>query len=75
MILSVKVVPRASRSEVVGRLEDGTLKVRVASIPDKGKANLELCEILAAHFGVARSKVAIVAGQTSTRKQVRIDTT
>ncbi len=69
----MKVVPRASRSEVAGALSDGTMKVRVAAVPENGKANEELCRVLAQHFGVPVRAVTVVAGHTSTRKRVRID--
>lgn len=72
MDLDVKVIPRASRSEVAGAMADGSLKVKVMAVPEKGKANAEVCEVLARHFGVPVTQVEIVAGATSTRKRVRI---
>ena len=72
MVLHVKVIPRASRSEVIGPMADGTLKVKVAAVPEDGKANEELCRILAVHFEVRRDAVAVIAGQTNTRKTVRV---
>ena len=72
MDLKVKVVPRSARSEVAGYLPDGTLKVRVAAVPEKGKANEELCALLARHFGVPQRAVVIVSGAGATRKLVRI---
>jgi uncharacterized protein (TIGR00251 family) len=71
--LRVKVIPRSTRSEAVGELSDGTLKVRIAAPPEKGKANEELCRFLAAHHGVARSAVTIVSGHASGLKLVRLD--
>lgn len=73
MTLRVKVIPRSARSEAVGELSDGTLKVRIAAPPEKGKANEELCRFLAEHYGVARNDVTIVGGHTSALKLVRID--
>jgi uncharacterized protein (TIGR00251 family) len=70
--LSVKVVPKSSRNEVVEVQPDGTWRIKVAAAPEKGKANAELCDFLAKEFGVARSKVEVVAGHTSQRKQVLI---
>ena len=70
--ISVKVVPKSSRNEVVEVQADGTWRIKVAAPPEKGKANAELCEFLAREFGVPRSKVAVVAGHTSPRKQVLI---
>jgi hypothetical protein len=70
--LSIKVVPRAARTEIAGTMEDGSLKVRVAAVPEGGKANEELRRFLAGHFGVARDQVEIVAGAAGQRKTVRI---
>jgi uncharacterized protein YggU (UPF0235/DUF167 family) len=54
-------------------MSDGTLKVKVAAVPEKNKANEELREVLAGHFGVPVSAVTVVSGLTSTRKRVRIN--
>ena len=70
--LSVKVVPKSSRNEIVEVQTDGTWRIKVAAAPEKGKANAELCDFLAKEFGVARSKVEVVTGHTSQRKQVVI---
>ncbi len=56
----------------MGEMADGTLKVKVAAVPEDGKANEELCRTLAAHFQVPRSQVFVISGQTGTRKQVRV---
>jgi uncharacterized protein YggU (UPF0235/DUF167 family) len=53
-------------------MDDGSLKVKVAAVPEKGRANNELCETLARHYGVGISQVEVIAGATSTRKRVRI---
>jgi uncharacterized protein (TIGR00251 family) len=70
--LRVKVIPRAPRSEIVGEMADGTLKVKIAAVPERGKANDELCRLLAEHFRVSPSSVSVVSGKTSTLKLVRI---
>ena len=72
MELAVKVIPRASKSEVVEIMQDGALKVKVAAVPEKGKANEELCAVLARHYGVRVRDVEVIAGAASTRKRVRI---
>lgn len=72
MELRVKVVPKSSRNEIVGPMADGTLKVKIAAAPEKGKANAELCAFLAKHYGVPKSAVTIVSGETSTLKRVRV---
>jgi len=70
--LRVKVTPRAPVSEIAGQLADGTLKIRIASPPENGKANDALIALLANHYGVPRSAVAILSGHTATRKLVRV---
>jgi uncharacterized protein (TIGR00251 family) len=74
MEVAVKVVPRSAKSEVAGTLADGSLKVKVAAVPEKGKTNEELRAVLARHYGVPLRDVEVVAGATSTRKRVRIRT-
>ena len=72
LTLSVKVIPKASRNEIVGFLEDGTMKLKVHAVPEKGKANAEICEFLAVEFGVSKRNVEVVRGDTSAHKQVLI---
>lgn len=72
MTLRVKVIPRSAKNEIVGELADGTLKVRIAAPPEKGKANEELVAFLARHFGVARGAVTILSGHGTGLKLVRI---
>jgi uncharacterized protein YggU (UPF0235/DUF167 family) len=50
--LRVKVIPRSKKNEVSGELADGTVKVHVTAPPEKGKANEQVCAVLAAHYKV-----------------------
>ena len=68
---TVRVVPRASKSEIVGE-HDSALKVKLKSPPVDGAANDELIRLLSKELGVPRSAVEIVAGQRSKAKRVRI---
>jgi uncharacterized protein (TIGR00251 family) len=68
----VRVVPRASKSEIVGA-HDGALKIRIASPPVDGAANAELIKLLAKTFGVAKSEVEITGGQTAKSKQIKLN--
>ena len=67
------MVPRSSSSGIAGVMADGTLKVRVVAAPTRGKANAELCQVLARHYAVAPSAVTILRGHTSAVKLVRIE--
>jgi uncharacterized protein (TIGR00251 family) len=71
LIFTVRVVPRASKSEIVGA-HAGALKVRIAAPPVEGAANAELIRVLAKTFDVSKSAVEIVGGQTSKTKQIKI---
>lgn len=71
MVFDVRVVPRASKSEIVG-IYDDALKIRIASPPVDRAANTELIRLLAKQFGVPKSNVEIIAGMTSKTKRVSI---
>ena len=68
---TVRVIPRASKTEIVGE-HDGAVKVRLSSPPVDGAANEELIKLFAMRLKVARSDVGILSGQTSKTKQIRI---
>jgi hypothetical protein len=71
VVLNVRVQPKASRSEVVG-VHDGGLKVKVTSAPEGGKANREVIKLLAEYFGVNKSSIRIIRGETSREKVIEI---
>ena len=70
-MFAVRVVPRASRSEVAG-LYDGALRIRVAAPPVEGAANRELVKFLAKRFKVAPASITLVSGTNSKNKVIRI---
>jgi uncharacterized protein (TIGR00251 family) len=70
--LTLKVIPKSSRDEIVGPLDDGSIRVKITAAPEKGKANAAVCRLLADAFDVGRSSVEILRGATSQTKRVRI---
>lgn len=70
--LAVRLVPRASRDEIVG-FEGETLRVRVTAPPVAGRANAALTRLVAKRLGVARGAVRVVAGQGSRQKVLAVD--
>ena len=66
--ITVKVLPRAKRTELAGLMDDGTLKIRVAAPPVDGAANRALIEFLAETLGLPKNQIDIIAGETSERK-------
>jgi len=71
VILNIHVQPRASKNQVCG-LQGEALKIRLTSPPVEGAANKLCREYLADLFGVAKSYVEIISGETSRHKRVRI---
>ena len=71
LTFSVRVVPRASRSEITGE-HDGALRVRITARPVEGAANRELARLLAKSFNLSQNAVEIVSGANSRNKVVRI---
>ncbi len=71
VVLRLHVHPGAGRSEVMGRHGDA-LKVRVAALPTRGRANQACVQLLADTFEVKPSAVVVVAGETSRTKRVAI---
>lgn len=74
LTLRVKVTARAAVTEIAGQLADGTLKIRVAAVPERGRANAALVAFLAAHYRVPAASVTIVSGHSAPLKLVRIAT-
>lgn len=70
--INVKIVPRASRNEIVGLHSEGVIKVRVQAPPVKGAANDALVDLLADKLKIKSRDIEILAGLTSTRKLLTI---
>ena len=71
MLIKVKVITNAPKAEIFLIAPD-QFKIKLIARPEKGKANRELIELLADHYGVARSRVRIVRGEKSKEKTVEI---
>jgi uncharacterized protein len=71
LTFAVRIVPRASRSEIAGEY-NGALRIRIAAPPVAGAANRELIRLLARVFKLPQSAVEIVSGTASKSKIVRL---
>jgi uncharacterized protein len=69
---SVRVQPRASKSEIAG-LQGVSLKVRVTAPPVDGLANEALIDFLSNALDISRRNVCIVSGHSSRTKVVEIE--
>jgi uncharacterized protein (TIGR00251 family) len=72
LLLTVRVIPNASRDEVIQQ-GDGSLKVKLQAVAGDGKANRALCSLLAGNFACRARDVRIISGEKSRNKVVEID--
>ncbi len=73
MKLQIKVIPSSSKDCIAGWLED-TLRVKVKTPPDKGKANKAVTNILEKALSLPKNSVKIESGLTSCLKIITINT-
>ena len=71
IVVAIKVTPKASSNQVVG-WEGEELRVRIAAVPEKGKANDTLVVFMAKWLGVSRSSVQLLSGDTGRHKKILI---
>lgn len=70
--LTIRVQPRASRTEVAGLYGEDALRIRLAAPPVDGAANGELVAFLAKMLGVSKGTVVIERGETGRLKIVSV---
>lgn len=70
LTVRVALKPSARSAEVIG--DGASLLVRVKAPPVDGRANAEAIRLLAAAFGVPKSRVELAGGATSRSKRFRI---
>lgn len=69
--MTVKVVPGSSRTEFMG-MYGTAYKIRIASPPEKGKANETLIAFLAEQLNIRKNAIQITSGKTSQLKQISL---
>lgn len=70
-MIALKVIPKASRNEIVG-WENDALKIKVTACPEKGLANAAVISLLAKSLKVAKGQIVLISGNTSQHKRVRL---
>jgi uncharacterized protein (TIGR00251 family) len=75
--LSVKLTPNAGRDGIdgaeLGADGEAVVKARVTAVPEKGKANKALIELLSKSLKVPKTSIAVVSGDTARKKILRIE--
>lgn len=72
MRISVKVKANTNR-EKIEKVDDANFLVWIKEKPVEGRANEAVIKALAEYFGVAKSSVALIKGQTSRQKIFEIN--
>lgn len=76
LVLHVRVTPNAGADRIEGAemRDDGTavLRLRVAAVPDRGKANTATIALLAKTLGIPKSAITLTAGETARLKTLRL---
>ena len=71
IVLNIRVVPRASKTEIQGVLGN-MLKIRLQAPPVDGKANAALLKFLSDTLGIAKSSITLLSGETGRTKRALI---
>jgi uncharacterized protein (TIGR00251 family) len=77
LLLHLRVTPNAGRDAIEGveTRDDGAsvLRIRVAAVPDRGRANAAVIALLAKALGVPKTTLSLVSGETSRFKTVLVN--
>ena len=75
-VLPIRVTPRSAKPGIgawrAGADEREELKIRVAEAPSDGAANEAAIKLIAKAFGISRSELSIISGETSRHKRLSI---
>lgn len=70
----LRVTPKAGRNQIQSVMRDAAgnllLKVAVTDVPEDGKANKAVIKLLSKSFGIAKSDIDILSGETSRVKKL-----
>ncbi len=70
-IIKIKAIA-GSKKPGISIMENGVVKVKVSSPPEKGKANDEIKRIIAKASGIKERDVELLSGFTSAEKTIKI---
>ena len=71
ILIDLRLTPRGGRDGIDG-LKLGRVQARVRAVPEDGRANAALVELVADEIGVPKSTVSVTAGKTARLKTLLI---
>ena len=72
-VLKFRIIPSKPYNRVIGKMNDGTIKIELKAKPLEGQANRELIMFLSQRTHVKKSDISIITGYTSKNKMLQID--
>ena len=72
-ILNIKIIPNAKNSEFITIMDNWVLKIKIAAIPEKWRANKELISFLSQELRLKKDDITIISGETSQLKRIKIN--
>lgn len=70
VVLKLHVIPGSKINQILGFMDNASLKIKIKAKPVEGKANKELIKVLAEILEIKESEIEIRSGQTSRNKTV-----
>lgn len=67
MRIKVKVKPNAGKNELK-QISENYFEAKVTVLPEKGKANKRVIELLSKHFKIPKSRIILFSGQAYKEK-------
>ena len=71
MKIFVKVKPRTKNESLI-KINENNFLVSVKAIPEKGKANEAVINLLAQYFKISKNNIKIISGLSSKNKIIEI---
>jgi uncharacterized protein YggU (UPF0235/DUF167 family) len=71
MKIFVKVKPRAKNDSLI-RIDENIFLASVKAIPEKGKANEAVINLLAQYFKISKNNIKIISGLSSKNKIIEV---
>ena len=72
-IIYLKIIPNARKTEFIEIMSNGVIKIKIAAVPEKWKANKELLQFLKITLSLHKDSISIIWWQKSQIKKIKID--
>ena len=69
----IKVVTNSNKTEFIWIMDNWVLKIRLKSLPEKWKANIELIKFLSGELNINKNAIKIISWHTNHFKIINID--